>query len=55
MPSHQFEATVGEDGTLTLPPMPQHSGEAVEVIVRPKLPRKIAKPPESLRGSVLEI
>ena len=52
MPTHQFEATVGADGTLTLPPMPQHSGEAVEVTVRSKPVRKLAKPPADLTADL---
>ena len=52
MPDRQFTATVGDDGTLTLPSLPDHSGEEVEVTVRLKGAKKPARPSPKLKGTL---
>jgi hypothetical protein len=54
MITHRFQATLTEDGTLTLSNLPFHAGESVEVILieRPTTPSAQDRYP--LRGIPIE-
>ena len=53
--AHRIETTMLQDGTLTLNHLPFHAGDAVEVIILPHPPSKIADGSDlyPLRGTSL--
>lgn len=52
MQAYRTEATVGEDGKVTVSNVPFRSGEEVEVIVRPHRRWASEQNPYPLRGTV---
>jgi hypothetical protein len=54
MPALRIEATLNQDGTLTLKDLPYHAGESVEVIVLPASKTLLADP-YPLRGKPVSL
>ena len=50
MTAHRTEATLTEDGSLTLKNLPFHAGDAVEVIIVARSPKPGEQDRYSLRG-----
>lgn len=50
MQTYRVEATIADDGTLTLKRIPFHAGDRVEVIVRNRKPEQGPNGPYPLRG-----
>lgn len=51
MPTHRTEATLQQDGTLTLEHLPFRAGQAVEVIILPRSDTARSVELYSLRGT----
>ena len=51
MPTYRLEATLSEDGKLTLNNLPFQAGQAVEVIVLPRLAGRTLENRYPLRGT----
>ncbi len=51
MVAHRVEATIEQDGTLTLENLPFHAGEAVEIIILAQPPRASHQGRYPLRGT----
>lgn len=51
MPTYRLEATLSEDGKLTLNNLPFQAGQAVEVIVLPRSPGRTPENRYPLRGT----
>lgn len=52
MEAYRIEATLGEDGTVTVAPLPFEAGQRVEVIVLPVAGSGNGRGHERLRGKV---
>lgn len=54
MLAHRIEATIGQDGKLTLENLPFHSGERVEVIILTQPYKASEQNKYPLRGTVIQ-
>lgn len=53
MKAHRIEATLSEDGTLTLKNLPFQAGDSVEIIILELHSQFLASSPYPLRGKVI--
>jgi hypothetical protein len=54
MSVHRVEMTLAKDGTLTLTNLPFHAGEAVEVLILPRLPKFSGQERYPLHGKPIQ-
>lgn len=54
MNAHRIEATINQDGTLTLNGLPFQAGDEVEVIILERPPKPSVDNPYPLRGQPVE-
>ena len=54
MSIHRVETTVTSDGTLTLTDLPFHAGDAVEVLIVPRIAKPIGQERYPLHGKAIQ-
>ncbi len=54
MSIHRVETTVTSDGTLTLTDLPFHAGDAVEVLIVPRTPKRSRQERYPLHGKSIQ-